>query len=327
MAATWTTHRERGHPAFLRLFTWIALWLGRPIARLLLVPIVLYFMIAGSRSARTASRDYLRRVLGREPRVRDAFRHVYCFAAVTLDRLYLLNDRHDLYRIEVIGADIMRRIMARGSGAFIVGAHLGSFEAVRAAGREHEGTVGGLRVSMVMYEDNARHLNAVFAAINPALAESIIALGHVDSMLRVKRALDDGGLVGMLADRTLDEERGTSAVRETMLLGDTVSIPTGPFRMAAMLRRPVVFMTGLYLGGDRYEVHYEELHDFSMPEDVPRDRRGAAMNAAIETAMARYGERLEHYCRSAPYNWFNFFDYWQMAGERDRQASMAGVER
>ncbi len=310
MAATWTTHRERGHPVFLRLFTWIALKLGRPIARLLLYPIVVYFVFASS-AARNASRDYLRRVLGREARISDGFRHVFCFASVILDRLYLLNDRHDLFRIDVVGSDVMRRTMERGDGAFVVGAHLGSFEAVRATGRGQVPNERALRVSMVMYEENARYLNAVFAAINPALAESIIALGHVDSMLRVKHALDDGGLIGMLADRTLAEERGTTAVRETMLLGGPVAIPTGPFRMAAMLRRPVVFMTGLYRGGNRYEVHYEELHDFSTLATVPRDQRAAAMTVAIDTAIARYTARLEHYCREAPYNWFNFFDYWR----------------
>ena len=26
---------------------------------------------------------------------------------------------------------------------------------------------------------------------------------------------------------------------------------------------------------------------------------------------AAYAGRLEHYCTVAPYQWFNFFDYWQ----------------
>jgi predicted LPLAT superfamily acyltransferase len=27
--------------------------------------------------------------------------------------------------------------------------------------------------------------------------------------------------------------------------------------------------------------------------------------------LLRYVERLEHYCRLAPYNWFNFYDFWR----------------
>lgn len=309
MAAIWTTRAERGSPVLLRFFTWIALRLGRPVARLILYPIVCYFVIARG-DARAASRDYLKRVLGREPRMRDGFRHVHCFASVILDRLYLLNDRHDLFEIEVFGSEVIRRVMIGGRagrrptrGAFVIGAHVGSFEAVRAAGRDEK----DLSVSMVMYEDNAQYLNEVFAAINPKLTEAIIPLGRIDSMLRVKRALDDGGLVGMLADRTLAEEIGTPAVREVALLGGTIAIPTGPFRMAAMLKRPVVFIVGLYRGRNRYEVHYEDLYDFSAPA---ADGPGQTTNAAIDQAIACYVARLEHYCRVAPYNWFNFFDYW-----------------
>ncbi len=71
-----------------------------------------------------------------------------------------------------------------------------------------------------------------------------------------------------------------------------------------MLRRPVFFMTGLYLGGNRYRIHFEPLADFSA---TPR----ADIAAAITAAQRHYAGRLAHYCRLAPYNWFNFFDFWR----------------
>ncbi len=319
MAAIWTTQRERGNPAFLSLFTWIALRMGRRFARLLLYPIAWYFVFAGG-APRAASRDYIKRVLGREATLLDGFRHVFNFASATLDRLYFLNHRHDLFAIDVIGREVVRDAMkdspqarhgsrATTRGAFVIGAHLGSFEAVRAAG--HDET--DLRVAMVMYQDNVQQLHRILAAINPRHSESIIALGRVDSMLRVKRALDDGEFVGMLADRTLAEEIGSNAVREMTLLGDRITIPTGPFRMAAMLKRPVIFIVGLYRGDNRYEVHYENLFDFSDESLVTGANRTESLNAAIDTAIERYVERLEHYCKSAPYNWFNFYDYWNDA--------------
>ena len=312
MAAIWTTQRERGNPAILSLFTWVALRLGRRVARLLLYPIAWYFVFAGG-AARAASRDYIKRVLGREATLLDGFRHVLCFASVTLDRLYFLNDRNDLFSITVIGRDNVRAAMHEGlrarRGAFVFGSHIGSFEAIRAAGRDEL----DLRLSVVMYEDNARQLNRVLAAINPRLSESVIPLGRVDSMLRVKRALDDGGFVGMLPDRTLAEESGSNAVHEATLLGARVSIPTGPFRMAAMLRRPVIFIIGLYRGGNRYEIHYENLFDFSDESPAAGADRSVTVNAAIATAIERYVARLEHFCKSAPYNWFNFYDYWNDA--------------
>jgi predicted LPLAT superfamily acyltransferase len=32
--------------------------------------------------------------------------------------------------------------------------------------------------------------------------------------------------------------------------------------------------------------------------------------AWLNDIMSRYVARLEHYCRAAPFNWFNFYDFW-----------------
>jgi predicted LPLAT superfamily acyltransferase len=155
---------------------------------------------------------------------------------------------------------------------------------------------------MVMHQDNARKINAMLAAINPEAVQDIIALGHVDSMLRVRERLDEGGVVGMLADRT----PGDDTLYPVQILGADANLPSGPFRTAALLRRPVAFMTGLYLGGNRYAIHFDPLADFSTVARGGRD-------AAVEAAITRYAALLDQYCRSAPYNWFNFFDFWQPA--------------
>ena len=281
----------------LRVMTWISLRLGRRAARGVLHLIAAYFLLFAPASRR-ASSDYLRRALGRPARWRDLYRHFFTFAATIHDRVYLVNRRFDLFDFEVHGEDTLHRLLAGGKGLFLMGAHLGSFEVIRAIGRKHQ----DLRVAMLMHEDNAQKINAMLAAINPEAVQDIIGLGHIDSMLKVRERLDDGGVVGMLADRT----PGNDTLYPVQILGADANLPIGPFRMAALLRRPVVFMTGLYLGGNRYAIHFEPLADFSA---VARGQRDAALQAAI----TRYATLLDQYCRKAPYNWFNFFDFWQPA--------------
>ena len=42
-----------------------------------------------------------------------------------------------------------------------------------------------------------------------------------------------------------------------------------------------------------------------------RPIRAAQDSAArLDGMMRRYVARLEHYCREAPFNWFNFYDFW-----------------
>jgi predicted LPLAT superfamily acyltransferase len=293
--AEWAVRPERSNRSMLRLMTWISLRLGRAPARAVLAGISLYFL-AFAPAARAASRAYLRRALDREPRFNDLFRHFHSFASTIHDRVFLLNGRFDLFRVEVHGKDVIKEVLAAGRGAFLMGAHMGSFEVVRAIGRRQP----GLRVAMVMYEENARKLNAALAAINPAAVQEIIPLGQLDSMLRVQACLDEGMVLGVLGDRTLG---GDPTVR-IPFLGADAEFPVGPMRLAAMLKRPVLFMSGLYLGGNRYAIHFEQLADFS---DVERSGR----DAAIQSAVVAYAACLERHCRAAPYNWFNFFDFWR----------------
>lgn len=291
----WMRRQERSNQAILRLMVWISLTFGRGLGRLVLHGIAAYFVLFAP-AARRASRDYLRRVLGRWAGWRDGYRHVFSFASTIHDRIYLLNDRFDHFDITIHGGEALLDSVRTQPGALLVGAHLGSFEVLRAMGRGK----AGVKVAMMMYEQNARMLNATLAAINPKAMQDIISLGQMESMLEARDKLDQGYLVGMLADRSL----GDDAMHRVPFLGSPAAFPLGPWRMAAMLRRPVFLMAGLYLGGNRYELHFVKLADFSVVERSGRD-------AAIREAVQRYADSLADLCRKAPYNWFNFFDFWK----------------
>jgi predicted LPLAT superfamily acyltransferase len=291
----WMRRQERSNLAILRLMVWISLTFGRGVGRLVLHGIAAYFVLFAP-AARRASRAYLHRVLGRWAGWRDGYRHVFSFASTIHDRIYLLNDRFDVFDIEVVGDKALLESLKGQRGALLVGAHLGSFEVLRAMGR---GKIG-LRVAMLMYEQNARKLNATLAAINPKAMQDIISLGKLESMLEVRDKLDEGYLVGMLADRSLSDD----ATHEVDFLGDPAAFALGPWRMAAMLKRPVFLMAGLYLGDNRYQLHFEPLADFSQVERGERD-------AAVKAAVQAYADSLARLCKLAPYNWFNFFDFWK----------------
>jgi predicted LPLAT superfamily acyltransferase len=290
----WRRRPERGSQSLLRIMAWLSLRLGRACGRPIVHGIAAYFFLFAPK-ARRDMRNYLRRALAREPNAADRYRLILSFATVIHDRLFLLSGRDALFEVSVEGEAPMRELVARGGGALLFGAHMGSFEVLRAVGSRRS----GLEVAMAMYEDNASKLNAVMAAVEVHDPPEIIALGHVDAMLKVHERLQRGALVGVLADRTLGDE----ATLPVSFLGATARLPLGPMRAAALLRRRVYFMLGLYRGGRRYHLIFEPLADFS-------NTSRAGRTAAIEAAVRRFGLLLEQRCRSDPYNWFNFFDFW-----------------
>jgi len=300
--AEWLGHAERGSLRMLRLMAFVSLRLGRRPSRCALYGIALYFFLFAPR-ARRHSRRYLRFALGRTPTALDRFRHLLYFATTIHDRVYLINERQDLFDISVEGDDLMRAQVSTGRGALLMGAHMGSFEVVGAVGsRQAE-----QRVVMAMYEENARKIRATMAAIKPGCEPQMIPLGRIDSMLRISERLDASSFVGVMGDRML----GGEPVQAVTLLGERTHLPTGPMRTAAILGCSVIFMLGLYRGANRYHVIFAPLADFA---GLAPGTRAAAVHAAVE----RYAGLLDRYCRSDPFNWFNFFDFWRSRADGHR---------
>jgi predicted LPLAT superfamily acyltransferase len=299
--ADWARTPERSNALALRVMSWIAIFLGRRMARGVLHLITAYFVLFASAPRRHAAR-YLQRALGRPATWRDLYRHVHAFASTVLDRVYLLRGRMDLFDMHVTGDELFAATLAEGRGAFLLGAHIGSFEALHAVGKCQP----GLNIAMVMYPDNARLINSALEAIAPDFKLSVIALGRRDSTLAIRDWLDGGGLAGMLGDRSLPGEAARTGTVSVPFLGREAVFSDGPFRLAMLLRRRVIFMVGLYDGGARYDVRFEVLADFTQRIATPAERE-----RCIREAVLAYAARLEALCRESPYNWFNFYDFWR----------------
>jgi predicted LPLAT superfamily acyltransferase len=223
------------------------------------------------------------------------FRHHLYFATTLLDRVYLYSGQHDKFEIVCHDTEILHEIFTSGRGALMLGAHLGSFEFMRASAAHR---MYGFTSNMMMYEDNARKIATVLEGLDKHKARRIIPIGRVDALLIAKERLDRGELVGILGDRAVSKDQ----LVWVPFLGQPAPFPAGPFLAAAALQTPVILFCCLYGGGNRYELHFERL-----AERMTITRR---QPAELEAWVRRYAARLEHYCRLSPYNWFNFYDFW-----------------
>ena len=293
-ADRWATLPERGTPASLRAIAWIAVHLGRPTARLLLYPITAYFLIT-AHTARRTSYEYLTRVRSRSARWWHVFHHFHCFSATILDRVYLLRGKFERFRVTVHGKEILHRHVETGRGGILLGSHLGSFEMLRALGVMQ----GSVPLKVLMDTVHNQNISRFFDALNPQIAETVIAPDRTDTLIRVKESLDTGSFVGILGDRVSSGDKTTRC----QFLGASATFPAGPVLLAAMMHCPVILFFGLYRGGNDYEIYFEHFAD-----EIVLNRARRAED--IHLWMQRYAERLEHYARLAPYNWFNFYPFW-----------------
>ena len=295
MSAAWVDQEERGTPFALRLILWIAQHLGRGFSRLFLYPITLYFLLM-AKPQRSASRQYLSRILGRQATLSDVARHIHCFASTILDRVFLLADRSSEFNIQRNNPEGVYRLLDQGQGCLLLGAHLGSFEVLRAPAINE----CKMPLKILMYPNHNEQISKIFMGLNPEVAQSILPLGETDTMLKVADAVAEGKAVAMLGDRAIGSEKSVNC----RFLGKMAQLPAGPMLLASVLKVPVILFVGLHMGGNRYELYFEKLADQVVIDRNQRD-------ADLQKWMQRYADRLEYYARKAPYNWFNFYDFWK----------------
>jgi predicted LPLAT superfamily acyltransferase len=297
---SWRERPEAGSPLALRITIWFALRFGRSALTVILYFTACYFLMVRS-AERRASRDFLERAGCGPVSVLDVFRHFRIFARVTADRVFFLADRAGNIPVKVDGREIIDRYVQKGTGCVFLGSHLGSFEATRMVSTHHS----GVRVRVVLDRNASAEFIQRMEALNHGFADSVIDAGQPAAVigLTIAESIAAGDSVGVLADRFRPGDRTVSVD----FMGQPAKFPAGPLMMAAAIGVPVVLVFGLYRNGG-YEVYCEEFFDTFR---LPRANREAALREGVQ----RYADRLAFYARKAPYNWFNFYDFWASGRE------------
>lgn len=310
MTARWKQRPEGGGRFAIWLIRSIARHGGRRLGRACLYPITLYFL-ARRGPERRASRAWLSRALGRPATVMEVARHIHTFAATILDRIFLLSGELQRFDIAIEGLPALDAQLRAGRGLLLFGSHLGSFEALRVLACARPDL--GLRV--VLDKGHNPAMTELLDALNPRVAATVIDAGRpgTEILMAIDEALREGCMVALLVDRAQPGE----PVEAVPFFDEPARFPLAPWQVAAMLGAPVMLAFGLYRGGNRYDLRFEP---FSDGEAVPRRERRAHVVALIR----RYAARLEDLGRRFPYNWFNFYDYWDTPAARGEHEDARG---
>ncbi|MEM9457073.1 MAG: lipid A biosynthesis acyltransferase [Myxococcota bacterium] len=303
--ATWLNTAERGTILGIRVVFFMATVLGRVPTRLLVRGIALWYALF-DRPSRQASRQWWTVIDGTPPPWRRIYGHILRFSQTALDRIFLLRGKTSVFEVTRTGLHHLEAARDAGKGAVLLGAHLGSFEAMRAGADKDE-----VPVNILGHFENARMINALFERLNPQTAAKVIHIGadSVDFIFKVQQRIEAGEFVAVLGDRTgLNEKTVT-----VEFFGHPARFPVGPFLLASVLRCPVLLTFGLYREPNRYDLHCEPFADRLA---LPRGNREARLQEYVQ----RFAQRLEAYCRQAPDNWFNFYDFWEHPPERPQSA-------
>ncbi|HZX41094.1 MAG TPA: hypothetical protein VFE93_04595, partial [Myxococcaceae bacterium] len=269
---------------------------GRALAYWVIYPVTLYFLITAP-TARAASREFLRRALGPTDWLSSmirSYRHLLAFARTMVDRALFRTRGKTAFRYTEEGIHLIQEAAAAGKGAVLLTAHVGNWEL---AGGLLSGAAGE-KLAIVAYEGERERI-AQFMKRSGGPQFRIIDVGRdVLASLEMIRALRGGAVLAVHGDRPMGGQ-----VIAVPFLGREARFPVGPFLLAAVSGAPLIATFSLQVGPAAYRFFANEPQRLNFTA-------GQSREAQLRVWVEQYVAALESLVRQYPYQWFNFYAFW-----------------
>jgi predicted LPLAT superfamily acyltransferase len=294
----WASINEISFVAGMRLLFWICRVFGRWPFRVVLYPVLGWYVLTKP-LPRRASQEYLKRVAAyTSTSVPGVLRHFASFGESILDKMLLWGGLFKLDSVDLHGGELITDAVAAGRGGLMICAHLGNLELCRVlSNHRHD-----IKLTVLVHTKHAQAFNDMLGRMNP---DSQLNLMQVTEMspataILLSERVARGEFVVIAGDRVPVSHNPRIATAD--FIGAPAAFPVGPYVLASILQCPVYLLFSIR-EGRRSAVYFEA---FRESVRIPRHGREEAFNALA----ADYAKRLEHYCLRAPLQWFNFYDFW-----------------
>lgn len=286
---------------------WLLYHLHRLFGRwpflLCLYPVVAYYWLTRP-LARRSSLQYLQRMQQahglwpRTPGWRQSQKHFRVFAQVILDKLLALAGRYRQEHVDVGGLQLLDELLASRKGAVLVTAHMGCLELCQILAEQRS----DLRLNILVHTRHAKRFNRVLDRLAPQSGVRLLQVADFSAATAMELAgrVGRGEFIAIAGDRVPVRESKTTTAH---FLGHEAALPCGPYVLAAVLKCPLFFM-GCVHKGRGYAVEFVPI---AMRVELPRARRAQALAGYAQS----YVRQLERLLVRAPYDWFNFFSFWE----------------
>ena len=312
MSEHWSDIEEvGGSPWHFRFMLWVVCHLPLFMVEFCTAVICFFFWL-GAAPVRARSKIYLEHLRRTGVRVGlfGTYKHILSFALSMVEKLLGWKGAIKLNRIETQNDDLHLLVdqLNKGEGAFLLCSHLGNMEMLRSlTGYGEFHTDKRFQVFPVVDLSGSKKFNALLRELNPDLMENVIDANSidVDSAIWMKEKIQDGNLVVIAGDRTSANTK--NRVIETSFLGEPANFPEGAFSLACILNAPVYFAFAIrkhdFNIRSPYEMHVVRA---KTSLDCPRRERPER----LKELLREYTKILESLCQKHPYQWYNFYNFW-----------------
>jgi predicted LPLAT superfamily acyltransferase len=241
----------------------------------------------------------------------SVYKHILSFSLSLVDKLAAWCGKINLSSINFHNDDIDDLIacLEKGQGVMIICSHLGNSEMLRALVQFGESRVSR-SFTLTLIGDFAvtENFNKMLKELNPNAMTNIINANDINigTVGIFQETISSGGMVVVAGDRTSPNTGNRSYYFD--FLGKQACWSEGPFYLAALLKTPVYFIFGLRTKDIQLISKYNM---YVIKSKINFDGSRAENKLKAKALAADFVGILENYCKQHPYQWYNFYDFWE----------------
>ncbi|MCG2460188.1 lipid A biosynthesis acyltransferase [Flavobacteriaceae bacterium F89] len=289
MAGEWEG-KSRGTVLGYRIFVFCIKKFGIRAAYILLYFVAFYFCFfskTGTRSIYYYFRK--RRGFSALKSVLSIYRSYYTFGQTIIDKVAISSGLRDRFTYDFDGVDNLGQVLAEKKGGLLISAHVGNFEIAHFFLNELEENAP---INLLTTDREHGAIKDYLDRISskPQI-KFILYREDFTHIFEIGAALSRNELICITGDRYAKQTK----FLEANLLGKTAKFPVGPFLMGQKLKVPILFV---------YVMKEKNLHYHLYARKVEAEDQNA------KSVLAHYVESITWVLDKYPYQWFNYFDFW-----------------
>ncbi len=286
--------KAKGTPLGYKIFIFFIKNFGINAAYTILIGVAAYYLIFSFSSTRS-SYYYFRKRL-QQPfftTILNIYKNYFVFGQTLIDRIAISFGLKDRFSFTYDGKEKMQQMLDQKKGGVIFSAHIGSFNVARYFFDDFD--VKDTAIHLMVTDQESEQLKQYVGATasSDASIQFIVIKEDMSHIFEMNDALINGEVIIFAADRYVE---GVQFLQHDFL-GKSVKFPSGPYKLAARRKVPVLFMYIMKGRSKQYHL-YARTPEFNEEKVTPK------------LVLQEYVRNLELMVKKFPLQWFNYFDYW-----------------
>lgn len=283
--------KSKGLVLGYKIFIYFIKYIGINAAYVLLSLVSFYYFVFAPKGSKTSYYFFHKRLgFSKFKSFFKAFKNIFVFGQTLIDKVAISSGLNKKFTYHHDGGETIKNLLKEKKGGILISAHVGNFEIAEYFFSEID---IDSQISLVTTDNERQAIKEYLESVSiKSSIKFIIIEPDMSHIFKINNALINNELICFTGDRYFE---GNKTLTGT-LLGKEANFPAGPFLLGSRIKAPVIFVYVMKEANKHYHLYARE---------------AKFKNRDAQDLLKKYTESIEWILKKYPYQWFNYFDFWE----------------